>query len=37
MPRREDHIVHKDMWGIGEGNKKKKKKRVLYIFPIYCT
>jgi len=20
MPRREDHEVHKDMWGIGGGN-----------------
>jgi len=24
MPRREDHEVHKDMWGhLGEGGKKK--------------
>ena len=22
MPRREDHEVHKDMWGIGGGKKK---------------
>jgi len=26
MPRREDHEVHKDMWGIGE-------KIYIYIFP----
>jgi len=29
MPRREDHEVHKDMWGIEE---KKKKKIYLFIF-----
>jgi len=26
MPRREDHEVHKDMWGIGPKKKKKPKK-----------
>jgi len=27
MPRREDHKVHMDMWGIWEGRKKKERKK----------
>jgi len=27
MPRREDHEVHKDMWGHWEKERKKEKKR----------
>jgi len=31
MPRREDHEVHKDMWGIGT----KKYIVYIYIYTIY--
>jgi len=27
MPRREDHEVHKDMWGHWEEKKEKKKRK----------
>jgi len=30
MPRREDHEVHKDMWGIGEKNIYSGEKNVFY-------
>jgi len=34
MPRREDHEVHKDMWGIWGGGKGNSCPDILFIFNI---
>jgi len=34
MPRREDHEVHKDMWGHWEKNKKKTSPKPSWLLNI---